>query len=134
MTGVLVDSSVLLDIFTEDAAWVAWSSAALAAAADAAPLVINPVIFAEISVRFSRIEELDERLPRDTFVREAIPFEAAFLAGKAFRRYRRRGGQRAAPLPDFFIGAHAAVAGHRLLTRDPGRVRTYFPRLVLIAP
>ena len=134
MAGVLVDSSVLLDILTEDAEWLAWSSAALAEAADAAPLVINAVVFAEISLRFSTIEELDARLPRNTFVREPIPFEAAFLAGKAFLRYRRGGGQRAAPLPDFFIGAHAAVAGHRLLTRDPARIRTYFPRLVLIAP
>jgi predicted nucleic acid-binding protein len=134
MAGVLVDSSVLLDIFTEDAEWGAWSSTALAEAADAATLVINAVVFAEISVRFSRIEELASRLPRDTFVREPIPFEAAFLAGKAFLRYRRSGGRRAAPLPDFFIGAHAAVAGHRLLTRDPTRMRTYFPRLVLIAP
>jgi hypothetical protein len=134
MAGVLVDSSVLLDIFTEDAEWTAWSSAALATVAESATLIINPIVFAEISVRFSRIEELDARLPRDTFVREPIPFEAAFLAGKAFLRYRRRGGQRAAPLPDFFIGAHAAVAGHRLLTRDPVRVRTYFPGLDLIAP
>jgi predicted nucleic acid-binding protein len=134
MSGVLVDSSVLLDIFTEDAKWMAWSSAALAAAADASRLVINPIVFAEVSVRFSKIEELDAKLPPDTFVREPLPFDAAFLAGKAFLRYRRRGGERAAPLPDFFIGAHAAVAGHRLLTRDPTRVRTYFPSLVLIAP
>jgi predicted nucleic acid-binding protein len=134
MSAVLVDSSVLLDIFTEDAAWMAWSSAALASVADVARLVINPIVFAEVSVRFSKIEELDAKLPADTFVREPIPFEAAFLAGKAFLRYRRREGERAAPLPDFFIGAHAAVAGHRLLTRDPTRVRTYFPSLVLIAP
>jgi predicted nucleic acid-binding protein len=134
MSGVLVDSSVLLDIFTEDAAWMAWSSAALASVADAARLVINPIVFAEVSVRFSKIEELDAKLPPDTFVREPIPFDAAFLAGKAFLRYRRRGGECAAPLPDFFIGAHAAVAGHRLLTRDPTRVRSYFPSLVLIAP
>lgn len=134
MSGVLVDSSVLLDIFTEDAAWMAWSSAALAAAADAGRLVINPIVFAEVSVRFSKIEELDARLPRDTFVREPIPFEAAFLAGKAFQRYRRGGGQRAAPLPDFFISAHAAVAGHRLLTRDPTRIIPIFPSLALVAP
>jgi predicted nucleic acid-binding protein len=99
MSGVLVDSSVLLDIFTEDAAWMAWSSAALADAADAGRLVINPIVFAEVSVRFSKIEELDARLPRDTFVREPIPFEAAFLAGKAFLRYRRGGGQRADRFP-----------------------------------
>jgi predicted nucleic acid-binding protein len=134
MAGVLVDSSVLLDVFTEDVGWSDWSSAALTAAADASRLIINPVVFAEVSIRFSRIEELDERLPRDMFHREPIPFEAAFLAGKAFVRYRRRGGQHSAPLPDFFIGAHAAAAGHRLLTRDPKRIRTHFPTVELIAP
>ena len=134
MSGVLVDSSVLLDILTEDAAWGAWSSSTLATAADTSRLVINAVVFAEVSIRFSRIEELDEKLPRDTFVREPIPFAAAFLAGKAFLRYRRSGGERPSPLPDFFIGAHAAVAGYRLLTRDPAGVRTYFPTVELISP
>jgi predicted nucleic acid-binding protein len=134
MGGVLVDSSVLLDVFTEDRTWMAWSASALAAAADASRLVINAVVFAEVSIRFSRIEDLDEKLPRETFAREPIPFEAAFLAGKAFLRYRRGGGERPSPLPDFFIGAHAAVAGHRLLTRDPARVRTHFPTVELISP
>ena len=131
---VLVDSNVILDIFTEDKNWFGWSSAALERAALTSPLLINPIIYAEVSVRFSRIEELDELLPPDRFVRAPIPYASAFLAGKAYAHYRRRGGRRFSPLPDFFIGAHAAVANFRLLTRDPRRYRTYFPGLVLIAP
>ncbi len=134
MTAVLVDSNVLLDILTDDARWCDWSSAALSAAADTTRLVINPVIYAEVSIGFARIEELEESLPRTHVEREPIPFEAAFLAGKAFLAYRRRGGARSAPLPDFFIGAHAAVAGYRLLTRDASRYRTYFSGLDLITP
>lgn len=132
--NVLVDSSVLLDTFTEDSKWFEWSAVALARAVETSRLVVNPVIYAEISVRFDRIEDLDDALPLDRFAREPLPYDAAFLAGKAFLRYRRRGGQRSSPLPDFFIGAHAAVAGHRLLTRDPARFRTYFPKLDLISP
>lgn len=97
-------------------------------------MVINPVIYAELSSRYSRIEDLDEKLPLDDFQREQIPWAAAFLAGKAFVEYRRRGGPRLSPLPDFFIGAHAAVAGLRLLTRDPKRYESYFPTLELVAP
>jgi hypothetical protein len=97
------------------------------------PLVINAVIYAEVSQRYSRKELLDHELPEDAFLREAIPWVAAFLAGKAFVEYRRRGGHRRSPLPDFFIGAHAAVAGLRLLTRDSGRYRTYFPTVDLVA-
>lgn len=132
MPAVLVDSNVLLDVMTEDARWFPWSSAALERAADSARLVINPVIFAEISVRYSRIEDLDAALPKAMVDREALPYEAAFLAGKAFLAYRRRGGDKRSPLPDFFIGAHAAVAGYRLLTRDTARYRTYFPKLALV--
>jgi predicted nucleic acid-binding protein len=131
---VLVDSSVILDIFTEDPEWFGWSSGALAAAAEASRLVINPIVYSEVSVRFSRIEDLDLALPADRFVREPIPYQAAFLAGKAFVLYRKRGGARSSPLPDFFIGAHAAIASHRLLTRDRGRLTTYFPKLDLITP
>jgi len=131
---VLVDSNILLDIFSENSEWYDWSSTALANAADRTRLVINPVIFAEASVRFSTIEDLDTHLPADQFMREPIPFEAAFLAGKIFVQYRRRGGAKTSPLPDFFIGAHAAVAGYRLLTRDPSRYRSYFPTLSLVAP
>jgi predicted nucleic acid-binding protein len=131
---VLVDSNVLLDVATDDPAWFPWSSRALAAAADESPLAINPLVYAEVSVGFSRIEDLEEVLPSTLFRREALPYEAAFLAGKAFLRYRRRGGARLTPLPDFYIGAHAAIAGYRLLTRDASRYRTYFPSVEIIAP
>lgn len=134
MTAILVDSNVLLDVMTEDSRWLAWSAGAIERAADSSRLVINPVIFAEVSVRYSRIEELDDALPRTMFDREAIPFEAAFLAGKVFSTYRRRGGAKRSPLPDFFIGAHAAISGYRLMTRDAARYRTYYPKLTLIAP
>lgn len=134
MTAVLVDSNVLLDVMTEDARWFSWSADAIAQAADSFRLVINPIIYAEVSVRYTRIEELDAALPRTMLVREALPYEAAFLAGKSFLTYRRRGGTKRSPLPDFFIGAHAAVAGYRLITRDAARYRTYFPKLPLIAP
>ena len=134
MTAVLIDSNVLLDLMTEDRHWFAWSAAAVASAADRSRLVINPVIYAEVSVRYSRIEDLDVALPKEMFDREPIPYEAAFLAGKSFLTYRRKGGTKRSPLPDFFIGAHAAIAGYRLLTRDAARYRSYFPRLQLIAP
>ena len=134
MTAVLVDSNVLLNVMTEDASWLSWSVSAIERAADTSRLVINPVIYAEASVRFSRIEELDAALPGDLFEREPIPYEAAFLAGKAYLAYRRRGGARRSPLPDFLIGAHAAVSSYRLLTRESARYRAYFPKLPLIAP
>jgi len=134
MTAVLVDSNVLLDVMTEDASWLSWSMSAIERAADTSRLVINPVIYAEASVRFTKIEELDAALPSDLFEREPIPYEAAFLAGKAYLAYRRRGGTRRSPLPDFFIGAHAAVSSYRLLTRDSARYRADFPKLSLIAP
>ncbi len=134
MTTVLVDSNVLLDIMTEDPRWYAWSAAALERVAETSRLVINPIVYAEVSVRFSRIEELEEALPASLLTREALPYEAAFLAGKSILAYRRRGGEKRSPLPDFLIGAHAAVAGHHLLTRDAARYRTYFPKLTLIAP
>jgi predicted nucleic acid-binding protein len=134
MTAVVVDSNVLLDLMTEDPRWFAWSAAAVERAADRQRLVINAVIYAEVSVRFSRVEDLEAALPATIFVREAIPLEAAFLAGKSFLSYKRRGGVKRSPLPDLFIGAHAAVAGYRVLTRDAARYRTYFPRLPLITP
>lgn len=132
--GTLVDSNVLLDIFTEDASWLEWSSSALAAAAESGPLVINAIVYAEISVRFSRIEDLDEALGQGDFQRAHLPWAAAFLAGKAFLAYRRNRGAALTPLPDFFIGAHAAVEGFELLTRDPARYRTYFPKVRLRTP
>jgi hypothetical protein len=131
---VLVDSNVILDILTEDERWFPWSARTLAELAERHPLMINPVIYAEVSIRFDRIEDLEEALPAGSFRRAPIPWEAAFLAGKAFLAYRRAGGRRMAPLPDFFIGAHAAVAGTPLLTRDRGRYATYFPTVRLIAP
>ena len=134
MTTVLVDSNVLLDVATEDPKWGEWSSQALAQAAETAPLAINPIVYAEVSIRYDNIEELEHALPAAAFRREALPYEAAFLAGKAFVRYRRRGGIRSTPLPDFFIGAHAAVAGYRLLSRDAARYRSYFPTVELICP
>lgn len=134
MSGILVDSNAILDTLTGDATWFQWSSNALAEAAENATLVINPIIYAEVSIRFERIEELEETLPPSYFRRDALPWEAGFLAGKCFAAYRRRGGLRHAPLPDFYIGAHAAVSGMTLLTRDAARYKTYFPRVRLISP
>jgi predicted nucleic acid-binding protein len=130
----LVDSNVILDLVTDDPRWGRWSAEALARAADESALAINPLIFAEISIGFDTVEELEQLIPPEEFGRLELPYEAAFLAGKAFLAYRRRGGRRRAPLADFYIGAHAAVAGLRLLTRDAGRYRTYFPTIELIAP
>jgi hypothetical protein len=134
MAHVLVDSNVLLDVMTEDPKWLGWSSATLRKYAEYNVLAINPVIYAEVSIRFDSIEELEAALPAGLIARLPIPWEAAFLAGKCFLRYRMRGGTRTAPLPDFFIGAHAAVAGIPLITRDAGRYRAYFPKLRLVAP
>lgn len=134
MTAVLVDSNILLDIATNDPVWAGWSAAALHRAGQGARLVINPIIYAELSVAHARIETLDDLLPEDVFQREPLPWAAGFLAGKAYLAYRRRGGERRSPLPDFYIGAHAAVAGYHLLTRDKGRYQTYFPSLHLIMP
>ena len=130
----LVDSNVLFDVLSEDDEWLDWSASMLEQAADAGTLAINPIIYAEVSARYSRIEEVDAHLPADYYIRTSLPWEAAFLAGKAFVQYKRRGGRRRSPLPDFFIGAHAAVTGMTLLTRDPARYRTYFPKLRLISP
>jgi predicted nucleic acid-binding protein len=134
MSPVLIDSNVLLDVMTEDSRWFSWSAKALASAAETSRLLINPIVYAEVSIRYARIEDVDAAIPNDFIGREPIPYEAAFLAGKAFRIYRERGGTKPSTLPDFFIGAHAAVAGYRLLTRDAARYRTYFPRLRVIAP
>lgn len=134
MSAVIVDSNVLLDIFTEDRRWLSWSSNALERIANESRIVINPVIYGEVSIRFKRIEELNEALPPAIFEREDIPYEAAFLAGKAYVAYRRQTGTRSSLLPDFYVGAHAAIRRYRVLTRDAARYRTYFPRLELIAP
>jgi predicted nucleic acid-binding protein len=131
---VLVDSSVLLDVLTGDPRWSAWSSRMLVRLLDDASLAINPIIYAEVSVGFDRIEDLDDALAPGLLERLPLPWDAAFLAGRCFLAYRRRRGERRSPLPDFYIGAHAAVAGMTLLTRDAKRYRTYFPRLKLITP
>jgi len=134
VNAILVDSNVILDVATEDPRWFAWSSEALTRWGDTTVLVVNPIIYAEVSVGFSTIEELEEAVHPDYFRRLPLPWEAAFLAGKCFLRYRRSGGIKTSPLPDFYIGAHAAVSGLSLLTRDPARYRTYFPKLELLTP
>jgi predicted nucleic acid-binding protein len=133
-SGVLVDSNVLVDVINGDDQWLEWSSGALAAAAAEHWLAINPIVYAELAVHFERIEELEATVPESSFARLPLPWNAAFVAGKGFLAYRRRGGTRRSPLPDFHIGAHAAVMGMTLLTRDTRRYRTYFPKLELIAP
>jgi predicted nucleic acid-binding protein len=134
MKTTLVDSNVLLDVATNDPRWSTWSSQALETAGNESPLAINALIYAEISIGYERIEDLEQAIPSAMFRREPLPYAAAFLAGKAFLQYRRRGGARTSPLPDFYIGAHAAVADFRILTRDSRRYRTYFPTVDLIAP
>ena len=134
MTPVLVDTNVLIDVVTGDPVWGAWSAATLHDVHQSAVVVINPIVYGELSVGFPTIEALDAALPDDLYVREGISYQAAFLAGRVYAAYRRAGGPRDSLLPDFYIGAHAAVAGYRLLTRDIGRYETYFPKLELIAP
>ena len=131
---ILVDSNVLLDIFTEDPVWFEWSAEALTSRESMGHFAINPVIYSEVSVGFQRMSDLEAALPLDRFRRYHIPWEAAFLAGKRFLEYRRRGGAKRSPLPDFFIGAHASVKNWFLMTRDSARYRTYFPELSLISP
>jgi hypothetical protein len=134
VNGTLVDSNVLLDLVTADPAWADWSQRQIEMAATRGRLLVNAVIYAEVSIGFLRIEELDRILAETAIALADIPRPALFLAGKTFRSYRRKGGSRTGVLPDFFIGAHAAVAGLRLLSRDAGRYRTYFPTLDLVVP
>lgn len=128
----LVDTNVLLDVITNDEKWAPWSESALRRAAEHSTLAINPIIFAEVSAKFARIEDADVALT--DFAREPLPYEAGFLTGKVFLVYRKRGGTTRSPMPDFYVGAHAVVAGMTLLTRDAARYRTYFPALNIIAP
>ena len=128
----LVDTNVLIDIITQDKAWSSWAETALRKAAEHSTLAINPIIFAEVSMKFARIEDADAALV--DFVREPLPYEAGFLAGKAFLAYRRKGGSKRSPMPDFYVGAHAVIGRMDLLTRDAARYRTYFPRLKIVAP
>lgn len=134
MSATLVDSNVIIDVASEDAEWLDWSQWRLTEAAERGAVAINPIIYAEVAAGYDTIEALNDALPPEFYARVPVPWEAAFLAAKAFSRYRRRGGTRTRPLPDFFIGAHAAVAGMTLLTRDARRYRTYFPKLDIIAP
>ena len=131
---ILVDSNVLLDVFEEDAEWSDWSQEQLDSASAIDKLAINPVIYSELSIGFARIEELEAVIEDASLGIEPIPREALFLAGKAFLRYRRSGGSKRSVLPDFYVGAHAAVMRWPLLTRDLSRYRTYFPTVSLIAP
>jgi len=130
----LVDTDILLDLVTDDPDWSDWSLARLEEAALAGPILINDIVYAETSIRYDRIEDLDAMLDGAEIDIAPAPRSALFLAGKAFRRYRAAGGTRTGVLPDFFIGAHAAVEGWSLLTRDAGRYRRYFPKVALIAP
>ena len=134
MADILVDSNVILDVVTEDPKWYDWSAGQLEKLAESHTLVINPIIYSEVSIGFDRIEDLDRTLPPDFFRRDPLPWEAGFLAGKCFVKYRRSGGKRHSPLPDFYIGAHAAIQGIALLTRDTNRYKTWFPKLTLISP
>jgi len=134
MADILVDSNVILDIFTEDKQWFQWSASQLTNLSNHSILVINPIIYAEISIGFDQIEEWKAALPKNYFRYDPLPYQAAFLAGKCFLNYRRRGGTKRSPLPDFYIGAHAFVEKMTLLTRDQGRYKTYFPNLNLITP
>ncbi|CAM2856031.1 type II toxin-antitoxin system VapC family toxin [Skermania piniformis] len=131
--GTLVDSNVLLDVFTDDRRWGTWSADHVAAAFDAGSVAINPLIFAELSIGFDRVEDLDAALP-DRLEREDLPWEGAYPAGRCFLQYRRSGGTRRSPLPDFYIAAHAAVSGRALLTRDRPRYLHLLPALEVVAP
>lgn len=132
--GVLVDSNILLDIATKDPHWSDWSERALAECAEHAPLILNPIVYAEVSIGYTTIEALDIALPLALFHRRPLPWEAGFLAGKCFLDYRRKGGLRNSLLPDFYIGAHAAIERLAILTRDTARYGTYFPTLEVLAP
>jgi predicted nucleic acid-binding protein len=134
LSATLVDSNVIIDVASGDAEWLDWSQWRLTEAAESGAVVINPIIYAEVAAGYDTIEALNDALPPEFYARAPLPWEAAFLAATAFHHYRRRGGTKTTPLPDFFIGAHAAVAGMTLLTRDARRYRTYFPKLNIIAP
>lgn len=134
MDSVLVDSCVILDVIAAQGEWAEWSTAALSGVGGGTMLFLNPIVFAEVSVGFATVHDVAASLDGLNFQYADLPWDAAFLAGNAFTAYRRRGGIRNSPLPDFFIGAHALVAGMTLLTRDARRYRTYFPKLKLLAP
>lgn len=134
MKGFLIDSNVLLDVFTDDRNWRAWSSSAMEAAAGAGTLSVNPLIYAEVSTQFPEQAVLDDALVKLSLSLRPLPWGAAFLAGRAYVSYRQSGGVKRSPLPDFYIGAHAVVDGLTLITRDVARYRTYFPQIALVTP
>jgi len=134
MKGLLVDSNVILDIFLDDPNWTDWAESALAEYSVYKNLYINSIVYTEVSIGFKRIEELESALNRGGFQMLEIPKEALFLAGKAFLNYRKSSGKKRSPLPDFYIGAHAAILDIALITRDVSRYRTYFPTVRLISP
>lgn len=131
---VLIDANVLIDLFTDDPDWADWSECALAEAAANGKVLINPVIYAEVSIAFKSRKPLDKALEQLGIEKRPLPYPAGFLAGKAFLAYRKRGGAKRSPLPDFYIGAHAQEQSLKLLTRDPQRYRTYFPNVALLHP
>jgi predicted nucleic acid-binding protein len=132
--SVIVDSNIIIDIITKDKVWYEWSSNQIKRFVETDILVINQIIYSEVSIGFDNIEDLEEVLPSEIFIRESLPWEAAFLAGKCFLDYRRNSGAKGSPLPDFYIGAHAAVTNRVLLTRDNRRYKGYFPNLEIISP
>lgn len=134
MKRFLVDTNVILDILTRDPVWFSWSARALEQCAEQGEIAINPIIWAELAVGFDRIEDLDAALPEPDWLRLPLPWAAGFLAGRCYGQYRRKGGTRPRPLPDFYIGAHAAVEGLSVVTRDATRFTTYFPSLDLHTP
>ncbi len=131
--GTIVDSNIFLDLFSQDVQWATWSAEQLVAALSAGPVIINPLIYAEISLGFAKIEDLDAALPPEV-VREDLPWDAAFLAARCFAQYRRAGGTRRSPHPDFYIAAHAAITGRALLTRDRPKYREFLPTLTVNSP
>ena len=133
-TRVLVDSNVLIDLLEDDPNWADWSEAQLTPLAEAGLAVINPIIYAEVAANFATIEALNAAVQSFNLQREPLPWDTAFLASQAFKLYRRRGGQCSSPFPDFYIGAHASLAGYALLTRDSRRYREYFPKLKIVSP
>lgn len=134
MIEIMVDSNILIDIFSKDPVWFKWSSDTIEQYAEQSRFIINQIIYGEISISFKRIEELEESLPPSYFVRDSIPWEASFLAAKVFYQYKKNGGKKNLILPDFLIGAHAAVRGVPLITRDISNYKTYYPDLKIISP
>ncbi|MSO14625.1 type II toxin-antitoxin system VapC family toxin [Rickettsiales endosymbiont of Trichoplax sp. H2] len=132
--SIIIDSNIILDILTEDRTWFKWSSEMLEEYAENNELIINQIIYAEISIKFSRIEELDGVIKEANIKCENLPWEAGFLAGKCFMQYKKRGGGKGSVLPDFYIGAHAAITKRAILTRDKARYSTYFSNLSIISP